>query len=245
MTTKIVPGSLVAVRTPGDVVAEASARAARVLREAVTERGAATVALSGGFTPREAYTRLAAEAIDWMKVQVFLVDDRAVPPDRERSNYRMIKETLVDPARIPAANVHRMASESSDLEAAARAYEDLIREHVRLRREDVPSLDLVILGIGDDGHTASLFPGQPEISVTDTLVCVVPAKGDREARLTMTVPMLENARSALVLAVGSPKHEPLERVWRVAGTVEETPARIMRSFRGSVTWIIDRQAGGM
>jgi 6-phosphogluconolactonase len=121
MTTKIVPGSLVAVRTPGDVAREASLRAARVLREAVTERGSATVALSGGFTPKETYARLATEAVDWMKVQVFLVDDRAVPPDRERSNYRMIRETLLDPAKVPAANVHRMATESSDLEASARA----------------------------------------------------------------------------------------------------------------------------
>ncbi|HEY6461314.1 MAG TPA: 6-phosphogluconolactonase [Polyangiaceae bacterium] len=246
MTTKVVPGQLVASRDPAEVAQEAARRLARALRNAVGKNGRASLALSGGNTPRDAYTKLAAESgIDWTKVNVFWVDERAVPPTDDRSNYRWAKATLVDRAGIAAERVHRMPADAPDLEAAARAYERGIREHVELDGDGIPAFDAVVLGIGDDGHTASLFPGEPTVDVHDRLVASVKAAPGREARMTLTPPAIEHARQVFILAVGSGKRPALERVWSAQGDVHETPARIVRGCRGAVTWLIDKAAGGV
>jgi len=245
MTTKVIPGMLIAVVAAEDVAREASARIAKVLREAVTNRGRATLALSGGETPRATYTKLAAEAgIDWTKVDVFFVDERAVAPTSARSNYRMVKEALLDPAKIPADLVHRMDGAAKDLAQAAAEYEQLLRSKAA-KGARTPELDVIVLGVGDDGHTASLFPGDGTVDVVDKLVLAIPAKGEREARLTLTVPVLEQARAAFVLAVGAKKTPALERVWAVTGSLTDTPARAIRGIRGSIMWVIDKAAGGM
>jgi 6-phosphogluconolactonase len=245
MTTKVVPGLLIATPDPAQAAREATARMARALRDAIKERGTATVALSGGGSPQEAYALLAKESFDWNKIQVYQVDERAVSPTHERSNYGAMKKSLLDPANIPEANVHRMQSEAPDLAGAASEYESALRETVKHKIGGLPSLDLVVLGVGDDGHTASLFPGEPTMHISDRLVAPVPANGSREARLTLTTPMLENARASVIIVLGKSKHPALERIWAVNGDVNETPARVIRNFRGSVTWVIDRAAGGM
>jgi 6-phosphogluconolactonase len=245
VTTKVVPGLLIATPDPSQAAREATARMGRAIREAIKERGAATIALSGGGTPLEAYGLLAKESFDWNKIQVHQVDERAVPPTDARSNYAALKRSLLDVAGVPAANVHRMRGEASDLAAAATEYETALRDTVKHKVSGLPSFDLVVLGVGDDGHTASLFPGEPTLHVTDRLVAPVPAKGGREARLTLTTPVLENARASVVLVLGKAKHPALERIWAVNGDIDETPARVIRNFRGSITWVIDRAAGGM
>lgn len=246
MTTKVVPGQLVASRDPAQVAKDAAARMAKGLRGAIGRIGRATVALSGGNTPRDAYALLARESgLDWTRVDVFWVDERAVAPTDDRSNYRWAKATLLDPAGIAHARVHRMPSDAHDLEAAAREYEKEIRGHVELGPEGIPAFDVMVLGVGEDGHTASLFPGERTVDVVDRLVVAVPAKGSREARLTVTVPVVEHARNVLILAVGAAKRPALERVWALQGDVHETPARIVRGCRGAVTWIIDKAAGGL
>ena len=245
-TTKVVPGVLIATTDAAQVAREAAVRIARGIRDTIDAVGRATIALSGGNTPRAAYGILAKDkSVDWSKVELFWVDERAVPPTDDRSNYRHAKAELIDPAGIPADHVHRMEAEAADLGAAARAYEQVIRAHVAADERGIPVFDLEELGIGDDGHTASLFPGEPTMEVTDRLVVEVPAKGAREARLTLTAPVIEAARSILVLAVGKAKNEPLERVWAVSGSQRETPARVVRNARGAITWIIDRAAGGL
>jgi 6-phosphogluconolactonase len=120
-----------------------------------------------------------------------------------------------------------------------------LRDNVKHKLGGLPSLDLQVLGIGTDGHTASLFPGERTMHVTDALVAAVPPKSDREARLTLTVPVLENARSSVILVLGKDKHPALERIWATHGSVDETPGRVIRNFRGSICWVIDRAAGGM
>jgi 6-phosphogluconolactonase len=246
MTTKVVPGQLVASRDPAQVAKDATARMVKGLRAAIGRNGRATLALSGGNTPRDAYALLARESgLDWTKVEVFWVDERAVPPTDDRSNYRWAKATLLDPARIAPARVHRMPADAPDLAAAAREYDKEIRAHVELGPDGVPAFDVMVLGVGDDGHTASLFPGEPTIDVVDRLVASVPAKGAREARLTVTVPIIEHARTILILATGAAKRPALERVWALQGNVHETPARVVRGCRGGVTWIIDKAAGGL
>ena len=246
MTTKVVPGILVATPDAEQAATEAAARMGKIIHEALNQRGRAAIALSGGNTPRAAYTLLGKDArIDWSKVDVFFVDERAVPPEDDRSNYRHAKEALLDPAKVPVDRVHRMPGEAKDLDLAAREYEALLRKRLRATDNVVPTLDLVILGVGDDGHTASLFPGQPEVEITDRLVVAVPARNGLEARLTITAPVIEASRAAMIMAIGASKHAPLERVWEVAGKVSDTPARVARGVRGSVIWIIDRAAGGM
>lgn len=245
MVTKVVPGLLIATPDPREAAREATTRMTRAIRDAIEERGSATIALSGGSSPIEAYRQLAKQTIDWKKVDVYWVDERAVPPDHERSNYFAAKEALLDRISIPPGNVHRMRGEDPDLAQAASDYETELRDTVRAKIGGIPAIDLLVLGIGDDGHTASLFPGEETVDLTDRLVAAVPARDGREPRLTLTVPVLETARSSVIIVLGSSKHAALERIWAVNGSLKQTPGRVVRGFRGSITWVIDRGAGGM
>jgi 6-phosphogluconolactonase len=243
MTTKVVPGQLVAVPDLDAVTREASTRIARSLREAIARHGTASFALSGGETPRPTYEKLAGESgIDWSKVEIFWIDERAVPPSSDRSNYKWAKSTLLDHLPVSPASIHRMVGEAKDLDGAAHDYENVLRSSLR-----GGGFDVAVMGIGDDGHTASLFPGEPGLHVVDRLVISVPAAPakDREARLTVTVPVIEACAAVFMLVVGKEKHAPLERAWSASGSASDTPARVMRDVRGSLTWIIDKAAGGM
>ena len=247
MVTKVVPGMLIATPDVAEIAREASARMARAVLDALRDRGSAAIALSGGSSPFESYRLLAQQPIDWKRVQIFWVDERAVAPESDRSNFGATKRSLLDPAKIPEENVHRMRGEDPDLDKAAREMEETLRDQVKAKIGGLPALDLVVLGIGDDGHTASLFPGEDTVFVTDRLVATVPPKPEakREARLTLTVPVLENARNTVIVAYGAAKNAPLERIWSTSGDVKQTPGRIIRGFRGAITWVIDRAAGGM
>lgn len=245
MITKVVPGLLIATPDAAQVAREACARITRAIEETLKERGSATVALSGGSSPNETYRCLAQQPIDWKRVHIYWVDERAVPPTSPRSNYGAAKTALLDAIAIPPENVHRMRGEETDLAAAAAAYEAELRDNVKVKVGGVPALDVVVLGIGDDGHTASLFPGEDTVTITDRLVVAVPPSQGREARLTLTAPVLENAKSSFLIVMGASKHEPLERIWATSGDLRQTPGRVVRGFRGAITWIIDRAAGGM
>ena len=244
MTTKVIPGMLIAMVGEADVAREAAHRLQKSLHEAITDRGRAVLALSGGTTPEAAYRKLAEAKLDWSKIDVLFVDERAVPPTSERSNYRMVKAALLDPAKVPADHVHRMPADEADLGQAAKEYAQLVAK-VAGRGAGTPVIDALVLGIGEDGHTASLFPNDPAIDVTDRHVIDVAASGAREARLTLSAPVLEAARAAFILAVGAKKTPALEKVWSVSGSLAETPARLVRNIRGSVMWVIDKAAGGM
>jgi 6-phosphogluconolactonase len=245
MTTKVVPGMLIAVPSAEDVAREAAARLAKTLAAAIKQRGKATIALSGGDTPKQTYSRLAEEKdVDWSVVEIFFVDERAVPPSDDRSNFKHAKECLLDPAKIPEAHIHRMRADDADLEHAATEYEQILRTRVAVGQGGVPSFDVIVLGVGDDGHTASLFPGMPTVEIADKFVVAV-GKTDREPRLTITAPVIEQARAVFVLAVGAKKTNALERVWAVSGSLRDTPARVIRNARGSIHWVIDKAAGGM
>jgi 6-phosphogluconolactonase len=239
------PGELLTVDGATESAAVASTTVAQALKSALAQRGRASIALSGGNTPRGAYARLAKEAgIDWPKVDILWVDERAVPPTDDRSNYRWAKAALLD--AVPAAQAHaaRMEAERPDLEQAARDYESVLRARVPSGDLGVPSFDVVVLGVGDDGHTASLFPGDPTVDITDRLVVAVPAAPAREARLTITVPVIQHARTVLVLALGEAKRNALRRVWDASGDVHTTPARIIRGCTGRIVWIVDALAVG-
>ena len=236
-------GHLVALPDAPQVTRSAAERLATALRDRLGRPGPATLALSGGNTPRDAYAELArAPGIDWSRVEVFWVDERAVAPTDDRSNYRWAKSTLIDGATIPLASVHRMPADESDLQAAARAYETTLRSRVGAGPSGFPEFDAVVMGIGDDGHTASLFPGESTVDLEDRWVAAVPASGAREARLTITRPVIQHASQTFVLAVGKGKHDALGRAWAASGDLHATPSRLLLQCRGDVTWICDDSA---
>ncbi len=246
MPTPQLPGEVITLPRTADVAAEAARRLRDALHAAIVARGRASLALSGGNTPRPAYEQLAAQpGLDWSKISIFWIDERAVPPTHARSNFRLAQESLLSRAPIPAANVHRMQGEAADLAGAARDYARTLRENLDLS-DGIPTFDAAVLGIGDDGHTASLFPGEPLVEVRDELVLAVPAspEHDREARLTVSAAVIERVRAALVLATGGAKHGPLLRVAATEGSLRETPSRVIRGVRGSLAWLLDAAAAG-
>ena len=240
--TQIV-GQLMAFQDAASVSREAATQISLALRGAIDARGRATIALSGGNTPREAYALLGADrAIDWSRLEVFWVDERAVAPTSDRSNYRWAKAELLDTAGVPFDHVHRMPADAEDADTAAQDYERAIRENVPADAAGIPQFDVVVLGVGDVGHTASLFPGETCVDFTVRLVVAVPASANREARMTITAVVIEHARHVVVLAVGTGKRAALERVWSEQGDLHDTPARVVRRCRGKLIWVVDRLA---
>ena len=220
-------------------LAEAAARAfVERAAEAVAERGRFAVALAGGSTPKATYEVLArdnAGDVDWPNVHAFFCDERTVPPDHEDSNFRMALEALLD--RVPVGSVHRMRGELPPDEAAA-AYEEELKEFFG---EVPPVLDLVMLGIGADGHTASLFPETPALEATDRLVVANPVPKLDTTRLTLTVPVLNAARSVNFLVAGEGKAEALQEILEGGADPRRYPAKLVRP-PGGPTWMVDRAA---
>jgi 6-phosphogluconolactonase len=212
---------------------ELAALAAQKIREVVVEsaksRGRACIALAGGTTPRAVHEALAAlPDVPWAEVHVYFGDERNVVPDHPDSNYRMAKESLLSRVPIPSDQVHRPAAEQSDREAAAREYAALLPE----------AFDLIILGIGEDGHTASLFPGSAALAEKTRLYVPVIGPKPPPERLSITPPVLERARALLMLAVGAGKAEAVKRALEGAWDPNATPSQLAR--RG--TWFVDPAA---
>ncbi len=194
---------------------------------AVAERGRFTVALSGGSTPRGLYERLAqkeiASSVPWEKVFVFFTDERCVPAHHKDSNFKMAAETLLWHVPVPPVNQFRMRGEDADPARAAAEYESKLRAF--FAGEEAPSLDLVVLGLGADGHTASLFPGTAALEERERwVVASFVAKLDAW-RITLTFPAINAARRAVFLVSGSEKVEALSRLLAPEGDVSTTPAR--------------------
>jgi 6-phosphogluconolactonase len=221
-----------------ETASEAAAAAASRLRSAIEDarraRGGAHVALAGGTTPRRTYELLAAEVDDWTGVEVWFGDERAVGPDDPESNYRMVSETLLAGGGGPS--VHRIEGERGAEQAAA-AYAAELEE--RLPIEDgVPVLDLALEGLGPDGHTASLFPGNPAVHATGICVAVHDAPKPPPDRITLTVPVLRAARSIVFLATGSEKADAVRGL--LAGPNPDVPSSLFGGERTEV--IVDREA---
>jgi len=207
---------------------------------AIAERGRFAVALAGGSTPKATYEVLArdhASDVDWPNVHAFFGDERTVPPDHEDSNYRMAREALLD--RVPVGSVHRMRGELPPDEAAI-SYE---RELEEFFGGTPPVLDLVMLGIGEDGHTASLFPETPALGVTDRLAVANPVAKMETTRLTLTAPVLNAAREVRFLVAGAGKAEALAEILDGEADPRAYPAKLVRP-PGGPTWMVDRDAAG-
>jgi 6-phosphogluconolactonase len=225
-----------------DELAEAAARDFVFRAEAaINERGRFAVALAGGSTPKGTYEALArdyADKPDWSKVHVFFGDERTVHPDHEDSNYRMVRETLL--SRITVSSVHRMRCELPPSEAAA-AYEQELREFFEAS-EEPPSFDLIVLGLGEDGHTASLFPETSALDVTDRWVVANPVLKLETTRLTLTIPVLNAAKAVTFLVAGENKAEALREILEGDADPRGYPARFVRLEDGDLTWMVDRAA---
>ncbi len=212
------------------------------LHEAIAERGVARVALSGGSTPRAMFDVLSTMVAPWADTELFWVDERAVPPESERSNFGAASASLVGKLTVPPRGVYAMPATTTPLADAAREYSATLAARFGVSTAGPPpAFDVVWLGIGDDGHTASLFPGDSAVTETSRWVLDVPAAPGREARLTLSRAVLAAARRVVVLAQGAAKREPITRA-RTAGDAAETPARVIGDVRGQVIWLVDEAA---
>lgn len=220
--------------------AAADAFAARA-QAAIAAHGGFSVALAGGGTPKPLYELLATppyrERIDWSRVAVFFGDERCVPPDSERSNYRMAHEALLSQVPLPPANVYRLRGEDDPAQAAL-AYEQALRDAFR---REWPRLDLVLLGIGDNGHTASLFPGCACLRERERAVCAQYVESQHEWRLTMTLPVLNAAAAVWLLADGAGKAAVLAEVLDGPYRPELLPVQYLAPV-GAYEWWLDRAA---
>lgn len=229
---------------------QAARRVVALATTAVAQRERFAVALAGGATPAGLY-RLLAQApfcnqIDWQRTLVFFGDERCVPPDHAWSNYRMARDALLDAAPLPPANIFRVAGELAP-EAAAAAYAATLRRVFTLRGATRPCFDLILLGLGDDGHTASLFPGMPALDEQRRLVVVSPVPGDARPvipRITFTYPVLNAARHVLFLVAGAAKATAVAAALTGPEPAEPVPARRVQPRAGQLTWLLDQAAAG-
>jgi len=210
--------------------------------QAIEERGRFVVVLAGGSTPKAMYEVLAleyADRIDWSRVHVFFGDERTVPPDHDDSNYKMVNEVILE--HVPVESVHRMRGELPPDEAAE-AYEEEMKTF--FGAEEVPRFDLILLGVGGDGHTASLFPETSALEVRDRWVVANPVLKLDTTRITLTVPVINAARAVLFLVAGEDKAETLEKILEGDADPRAYPARLIQPPNGP-EWMLDQFAASM
>ncbi len=218
----------------------------RTAREAIQARDRFHVALSGGHTPKRSFEVLAASpavrALIWEKIHVFWVDERYVPPDSPHSNYRLAAQALLTKVPIPPDNVHRIPTEHEDIRAAARAYEETIRDVLKLKGGELPRFDLIVLGMGADGHTGSLLPNSYAPFDTDDLACAVYVQGEMLNRITLTHPVMQAARRLVVLVAGAEKARTLKDVFGSEPDEVRYPIHVLWPILDRITWLVDHAA---
>lgn len=228
-------------RNESAVAREAAGRFVACAMRSIAERGQFAVAIPGGSSPRGMLEALVcndlARLVPWEKTHIFFTDERCVPPDSDESNYRLANDLFLSRVRLPAGNIHRFLTEREPQQAAAEYEKTLLRV---LR--DRPQLDLVILGMGADTHTASLFPHSPVLEETQRLAVATHVEKLDSHRLTLTVPMLSGAREIVILAMGEEKAEALRDV--LQGPINPTthPVQAIQPVDGSLLWIVDQLA---
>jgi 6-phosphogluconolactonase len=230
----------------------ATARAAArffsdVASKAATDRGVARIAISGGMTPKSMFELLADPAepflkqVPWDRIELYWVDERCVPPDDPESNYRMTKEALLSKMPLPAERVHRMEGELEPEVAAAR-YESVIRNTFKLEGAQTPVFDLVLLGLGDDGHTASLFPHTDALNEMSHIVVPNHVPQKDAWRITLTWPVINQGSEVAFLIEGEEKAQVLHDVFLGLYQPETYPSQIIRPASGRLTLLLDRAA---
>lgn len=265
MVPSMARGAVIRLATTPAALADAAAsEVLAVLEAAMAWRGEAHLALAGGRTPAAIYRTLASLPFEgWSHVHVWFGDERTVPPDHDDSNFRMARETLLGAVPVPDTQVHRMAGERAPDEAA-RTYDEELRGLASRQQRPAPAFDLLLLGMGADAHTASLFPGSP---LLDAQLAHEPASLQPDAdgghdgiarhasfaaavhvpsldtwRLTITPATIDAARTVFVLVAGVDKHRALRRVLGETTTIGDAPATLLHDLPGDVAWFVDRAA---
>jgi 6-phosphogluconolactonase len=222
----------------------------RAAADAIRAAGAFTVVLAGGSTPRGLYSLLAVneslrDQVSWDKVHVFWSDERHVPPDHPDSNFRMAHETLLSRVPIDPAHVWRMKGELAAASKAAEEYEHDLRKMFRLTSGRMPRFDLVLLGMGEDGHTASLFPNTRALNERRRIAVANWVAKFGADRITLTTPVINNASCVIFLVQGAGKAPALKAVFGKPFEPEQLPAQLIRPDRGRLIWIVDRAAASL
>ncbi len=236
-------------RDGDDLAARAADLIVRAAQAAIRARGRATLALAGGSTPKATYGLLAQPArrgrIEWARTYLFFGDERFVRPDDPSSNFAMVQRTLLAPARVPGGQAFPVPTQLATAAAAAAAYAATLAKAFGIGQAGgPPRFDLILLGLGEDGHTASLFPGAAALSVTDRWVTASPpgTLPPPVERITLTFPVLNAARGVLFLVSGANKADALRDVVEGQPTREQRPAAWVRPVDGTLTWLVDEAA---
>jgi 6-phosphogluconolactonase len=211
------------------------------LRSVLSTASTVRIAISGGSTPKLLFATLARTRFQWENVHIFWVDERCVPPTDSQSNYKLAKETLLDPAAIPPGNIHRIEGELPPPEAAQRYVAD-IRSAFRLKDSELPVFDIIHRGMGPDAHTASLFPGEPLIGDRTGIAASVYVEKMKSHRVTLLPGVLLAAKRTAILAAGDDKAEPLFEVLRGPEDPFRFPCQLATRGARNALWFIDRPA---
>jgi len=212
-----------------------------IAQESVQRNNRFTVALSGGRSPMEFYCKLSAfKDFDlWKRTHIFLGDERFVPLDHERSNFKMIKESLLDYVNIPPENIHPIATDQKNVELSAEQYKNTLTQLFEFKESNAPCFDLMLLGIGDDGHTASLFPDDEQVDDPQRLVIPVSLPHLKEERVSITMPVINNARNVITFVLGANKADIFKEI------IEEKkpfPASKVNPTNGQLIYLLDKEA---
>jgi len=217
----------------------------RLAQESVAARGRFSVALAGGSTPKAAYVMLASAAyrdrVPWQHIHFFWGDERHVPPDHEDSNYHMAHEAMLSKVTVPAAHIYRITAEK-DAQQAADDYEATLRTAFQLTGDSLPRFDLILLGMGPDGHTASLFPGTAAVHESKRLVAAPWVEKFNTFRITLTPPVLCNAAYVVFAAGGADKTETLQQVLQGPYQPALYPSQVVKPAQGTLLWLVDKAA---
>lgn len=215
-------------------------------QQAIKTKGVFYVAVSGGYTPRRFFELLGeapqVKTLAWDKIQLFWVDERYVSPDSQWSNYKLAADTFLTKIPMPKENVHRIPTEYEDFKLAARHYEETIREVFSLKENQIPEFDLIVLGMGTEGHTGSLFPDSYAPFDTEDLACVVYVLDQKLNRITLTYPVLRAACHLVVLVSGEEKADILKEVLTSEPDEVRYPIHALWPILDKVTWLVDKKA---
>ncbi len=239
------PPDIRKLTTPQELFEAAAEEVVRAANEAVAQRGRFTIALSGGSTPKNLYTLLATNArtsLPWDRMYFFWSDERHVPPNDPESNYSMAEEAMLSKVPVAAGNVFRVPTENPDAAAAAEAYEQTLRKFFAMEAGQVPRFDLILLGMGPDGHTASLFPETAALREKSRLVVANWVEKLKTSRITFTLPLLNAARCVAFLVSGTDKASAIHEVREGKAPGEQYPAKLVRPGDGKLIWFLDRAA---
>jgi 6-phosphogluconolactonase len=238
---------LIVLNDAHELYVRAAEETAHIAGESICTHGEFTLCLSGGSTPAATYDLLATRfhlSVDWKEVQFYWGDERCVPPDHPESNYAMANRTMLSKLALRPDQVHRMRGEDPPPKAAT-AYEDELRKQFGTGDGEFPRFDLIMLGLGDNRHTASLFPGDPAIHETQRMVVAVEVDAEPSKRLSFTPPVINNALRVMFLVAGQGKAAAVKDVLEGSRDPDNFPAQIVAPHKGEVIWLLDKAAASL